>query len=371
MTGVPSPHFRPRLGEWKTRSTGASTTESRSWTGVSYVATNEIKPKVSTSPEKTIRVGLQIENIYNLSLKDRAFNVEGWYWLKWPESVQTIIKENNIPQERIIEFSNQVNSDSLSIELDQPEPEKLNDGTYWQIFRFSGSFYIEDLYLRAFPFDNLHLPISMQLGPDYLSCYPGNRYGCFSLAFDQDSSASALGQHASINGYTLIGTESREYLHQYASNFGYGSAGANSAVQTVVVYRTDFSASFWFYIFPLLILIGISIASPSLPAALGDVRLAIPTTILLTLIFLQMGYKAELPALNYVSYLDWVYIYAYIVAALLFLLFCWSTNAHTKACVNGQESQVLRRIQRVDGMVQAIAVGGLLLVLGSGLLFQP
>jgi hypothetical protein len=104
---------------------------------------------------------------------------------------------------------------------------------------------------------------------------------------------------------------------------------------------------------------------------LGDARLAIPTTILLTLIFLQIGYKAGLPSLEYVSYLDWIYIYAYIIAALLFLLFCWSTNAHTTACASGREAQVVHRIQRVDGLVQGVAVAGLLLVLGSGLFFQP
>jgi hypothetical protein len=107
-----------------------------------------------------------------------------------------------------------------------------------------------------------------------------------------------------------------------------------------------------------------------LPGSLDDVRLAIPTTILLTLIFLQIGYKADLPALAYVSYLDWLYIYAYIVSASLFVLFCWGTNAHAAACAQGHEESVLRRINRVDLIVQAVAVVGLVLMLVCGLWFQ-
>jgi hypothetical protein len=205
-------HFNPPMSGWQRSSPGPSASGSP-WIHERYEPVSEVKPKVSAPSDKTVQVGLQIENVYNLSLKDRTFNIEGWYWLKWPESVNAIIKEHNIAGDKMIDFINQVSSDSLLVETEQPNPEKLADGNYWQSYHFSGSFYIEDLQLRAFPFDDLHLPISMELGPDYLSCYPGNRYGCFSLIFDKTSNARALGRHVGINGYSLIGTESREFLH--------------------------------------------------------------------------------------------------------------------------------------------------------------
>ncbi len=37
-----------------------------------YKPTNEVKPKVISESKKTIYVGMQVENIYNLSLKDRV-----------------------------------------------------------------------------------------------------------------------------------------------------------------------------------------------------------------------------------------------------------------------------------------------------------
>ncbi|MBM5817309.1 MAG: hypothetical protein FJ083_12225 [Cyanobacteria bacterium K_Offshore_surface_m2_239] len=364
-------HFTPTLSDWKRTTSARSAVARQGWSQHPYVFRDEALAKPSASADKTVRLGMEITNIYGLSLRDRTFQAEGWYWLKWPELVQTVMKENEIAQDKIINLINQVDSDSMLIEIEQPNPERLKDESYWQKFHFSGTFYIEDLQLRAFPFDDLVLPIAMELGPDLLSCYPENELGCFSLIFDKDSNAQALGQYTSINGYSIIGSESREFLHQYSTNFGRSSKIATSAVQTNVVYRANFTTAFWIYIFPLLVLIGVSIASPSLPGSLGDVRLAIPTTILLTLIFLQMGYKAELPALEYVSYLDWIYIYAYAISALLFLLFCWGTNAHANACGEEQEAEVLRGINRVDLLVQWLAFGGLVLVMASGLLFEP
>ncbi len=362
-------HFNPSMKAWKASPFDPEATGGVPWIYKPHLDRNEVKPRVVTSPESTIQIGLQIENIYDLSLKNRSFKIEGWYWLKWPEKVNAIIKEYEIDQERIIDFTNRVDSNSLLIETEQPSPERLNNETYWQSFHFSGSFSIEALQLRAFPFDDLQLPIMVELGPDALSCYPGNEFGCFSLVFDKEANAHALGRYVDINGYSLIGTESREFLHQYSTNFGRGENEANSAVQTNVIYRANFAAAFWIYIFPWLILVGVSIASPSLPASLGDVRLAIPTTILLTLIFLQISYKADLPALDYVCYLDWLYIYAYAIAGVLFLLFCWGTNAHTNAEGKDNETRVLRQINRVDGLVQGLAFAGLVVALGSGVLF--
>ena len=371
LIGFLHQHFNTDLASRQSSASAYSEDAGIGWRHQPYASNNEVRPKVNSSSEKSVYAGLQVENVYSLSLKDRVFMAEGWYWLKWPEAVNTIIRENNIQQEKIIHFTNQVESSSLVVEVEQPNPERLANGDYWQYFHFSGKFYIDNLQLQGFPFDDLRLPFLLELGPDSLSCYPGNINGCISLAFDPGSERHVLGQYVDLNGYKIIGSESREFLHQYSTNFGHGLPAANSVVEVDILYRANFNAAFWSYVFPLLVLVGIAILSPSLPGALGDVRLAIPTTILLTLIFLQIGYKADLPPLDYVSYLDWLYIYAYAISAGLFLLFCWGSNAHVTACARGNEESVVRKINRVDLLVQGIAFAGLLLVLASGLLFQP
>jgi hypothetical protein len=371
LIGLLNQHFTRPITTWKTSSKLRFEESGHVKHHEPFVLGNEIKPTPKTSADKRIYTGLYIENIYSLSVKDRTFMVEGSYWLKWPEAINNIIKENAIPQEKLIEFVNQVESSSMVVQVDQPNPELLSNGSYWQVFHFSGRFYIDNLELQSFPFESLQLPVILELGPDYLSCRQGNRYGCISLALDNEKDHSILGRNVSLNGYSVIGSTSKEFLHQYPTNFGNGKPSSYSSVETRVLYHTIFAAAFWNYIFPLLVLIGIALISPSLSGALGDVRLAIPTTILLTLIFLQIGYKADLPTLAYVTYLDWLYIYAYVASAALFILFCWSTNAHATAAAWGNEEIVMRRINRVDVLVQSIAFAGLLLVIASGLMFEP
>jgi hypothetical protein len=49
---------------------------------------------------------------------------------------------------------------------------------------------------------------------------------------------------------------------------------------------------------------GIVRLAPSLEGQLGDTRLSIPSTGMLTLIFMQQTYKASLPPLDYLNFLD-------------------------------------------------------------------
>lgn len=86
---------------------------------------------------------------------------------------------------------------------------------------------------------------------------------------------------------------------------------------------------------------------------------------------MQIGYQTELPPLGYVSYLDWLYIYAYVISAALFMLFLWGTKAHARACASGHEEITVRKIDRVDTIFQTLAFLGLLAVIASGLAFQP
>ena len=51
-----------------------------------------------------------------------------------------------------------------------------------------------------------------------------------------------------------------------------------------------------------------------------DARAGIPVTVLLTLVFLQQTYRDELPDLPYLTFLDQVYVIAYVVTLLAFIL---------------------------------------------------
>jgi len=318
------------------------------------------KPKVVSDLQRTIDTGMHIKNIYQLNLRDKTFWADGWYWIKWRPEIQRTIAADKIPLDQIMEFTNQIETTNMVTDVDTSEPVKLDDGRLYQLFRFSGHFYLDDLNLARFPFYDMNLPITMETRPDALSCYEGGP-PCVSLLPDKDVSNTLIGQFASINGYDLVGSLVKQFLHQYNTTFGVGNPSAFPSIDFGIIFRTNFGSAFGQYILPLLVVIGIVIASPSLPSSLGDSRLAIPSTALLTLIFLQQSYRADLPALSYMTYLDFLYIYAYLLSVVFFLLFCWG-NVYYNNASEGAEALAAQNIDRIDLRFQIAALISLALL---------
>ena len=311
-------------------------------------------PFVQGDLQRTIDTGMHIENIYQFNLKDKTFWAEGWYWIKWRPEIQKIIESDKIPLNQILEFTNEIEATNMVIEPDTTDPLKLEDGRLYQLFRFSGHFYVNDLNLAGFPFYDMNLPITMETRADSLSCYRDKK-SCVSLLPEKNVSNTLIGKFADINGYNMVGNLVKVFLHQYKTNFGIGDASAFSSIDYGIIYKTNFLSAFWQYLLPLLVVVGVVIASPSLSGSLGDVRLAIPTTALLTLIFLQQSYRADMPPLSYPTFLDYLYIYAYIVSISFFLLFCWSFNYYHKTHESG-ELAAEQYINKYDRIFQLTAL---------------
>ena len=95
--------------------------------------------------------------------------------------------------------------------------------------------------------------------------------------------------------------------------------------------------------------------SPAVASSLGDVRLAIPSTPLLTLIFLQQAYHEDLPSLPYLTFLDQIFACSYMIAMGLFASFICGTNVYTKA-KDDEKAAAMERIDKVDFIFQCGSV---------------
>jgi hypothetical protein len=316
----------------------------------------------------SIRLGLQIENVYGLSLPERTFKAEGWYWLKWSESINRLLNKKSLAAEDLIRFKNLVDDDALSIGMSGTSPVRNSDNEYYKRFHFSGMFYIPDLSLAFFPVYRLELPIVFELRPIGLACHEKTAGDCVGLVLDAGSKGSMLGDYAEVNGFNLKGIRVSERAQRQSVNYGIDASIVSGVMAATVIYDTSFYDAFWQYIFPVFVLVVMGILSLSLPGSLGDIRVAIPSTLLLTLIFLQLGYRSELPALAYSTYLDWLYTYAYLVSIALFAMFCWGTSYYSKSVQQCREEQALREINRLDLIMQLTATAGLIAFSVFGLL---
>ncbi|MEB3332908.1 MAG: hypothetical protein VKI83_10505, partial [Synechococcaceae cyanobacterium] len=123
------------------------------------------------------------------------------------------------------------------------------------------------------------------------------------------------------------------------------------------------------WILPLMIVNSILLMAPAVEGSLGDVRLAIPSTALLTLIFLQQSYRSSLPRLPYTTYLDDLFSCSYIISMALFALFTWGTNAYSMATPEEKE-RTMSRINRTDRLFQISSCFALLSVAILGWIFK-
>ena len=81
--------------------------------------------------------------------------------------------------------------------------------------------------------------------------------------------------------------------------------------------------------------------------------------------FLQEGAHSELPALDYLTFLDKLYLFGYLVATAEFWLFVWGTNLISRA-PEAEHTQVMDRINRVDLVYQITTITGALCLLILG-----
>jgi hypothetical protein len=305
---------------------------------------------------RTVSVGVHVRNIYGLSLTDQTFKAEGWFWLRVPVEVQVLMDRRGIKPLEMVEFVNQVdNWDGLIEEVDSDAPPAA-DGSVLLTFRFAAAFYVNEIDQRRSPFEQIRLPLILEASPEVFAdpAKPVRLH-------PETARGKLLGDYSSLYGYELRGASIRAEEHRYPTSFGTASDNTYSRVEVLVTYAPATGAMVMQWILPFLLVLCLVLLAPSLEGSLGDARLAIPPTSLLTLVFLQQTYKAEMPPTAYLTFLDVLYAYGYALSVGLFVLFLWGSN-QLEAADDGQRERLMRRINRVDLRCQIGGVLGLALV---------
>jgi hypothetical protein len=258
-----------------------------------------------------------------------------------------------------VNFVNQIQDWDFTLEPTEQQPARLKDGQFYQNFKFSGHFYANELSFRLFPFQTIHLPLVFELAD--IKPAPDTP----SLRLVPDETASNVGAYIDVMGYKTMAFRIMSKTHEYATDFGRREGDRTvqtSQVAFVVSYQQSVNAALLTLFLPLSVVMALVLLSPMLSAGLWDIRLGIPPMGLLTLIFLQQGYKEKLPALPYITYMDSIYNTCYFVNLILFGLFLWGSNRLHQASEQ-EKSAVIGEIDRIDrrfqlGLITAMVVLG-------------
>ena len=102
--------------------------------------------------------------------------------------------------------------------------------------------------------------------------------------------------------------------------------------------------------------------APSVSGRLSEMRIAVPSAALLTLVVMQQSYEATIPPLSYLTFLDLIYLWCYAVTVGLFILFIWSSNQ--LATVNSEAPDAAERTAaitaRIDRNDRRFQIGSLI-----------
>ena len=315
---------------------------------------------ISKMPPQIIKVGLEITNIYNLSIPNQTFMANGYFWLSWPETVQRWLKEEDIEIDQLIDFINNIVSYDFKLDPITNKPRTLANGQYSQEYSFSGHFFSEKLDFIDFPFQTLAFPIRIEISPDEFALN-GNKP--IALVADPQQ-PNLLGSLIDIPGLVLKGGKLEPYLHRYYNHTSGKreiSDNVYSQVMGLAAFNTHPLASIGQWLIPIMIVMLTVFLAPNISGKLSELRIAIPSAALLTLVVMQQGFEETIPQLSYLTFLDLTYLWCYAITIALFVLFVWSANQWASIEVDdsdaGSKMQAMNaRINRMDRRFQIFSV---------------
>jgi len=332
-----------------------------------YASSPDLEDIAIGSDVDTMRVGLFVTNNYSIDMAVPMYASDGLLWTSWSPALQAKFEAAGMEPTRLLVFVNSVEGWDGRLTPVGEAPMRLANGDYYQLISYSTKLSIEHLGLHHYPFQQMHLPIELEVNDE------SDQFRFEKLRLIPDRDDSAVGHAIDVNGFITRGWSMGEFRHVYDSDFGLREGSKTrpasvsySQILFDVLYARSVKASVWSLFQPLLVVMAIVILSPSLSSRLWDVRIALPATAVLTLVFLQGSYRNLLPQLPYLTFIDRIYSLAYAICLACFALYVWAANRINHAIPHGtaeQRAAIEAEINRVDRRFQLLCL--LTLSLGS------
>ena len=274
-------------------------------------------PQNEKSPA-VIELGLYIDNLYNLDLKSMSFKARGWLWYNWTK-LPMIDGEIDSGQMGLFDL-NFIDETSVNqvISSKQNVPYTSNSGvdTFENDTSFDATLSASSLNLRKFPFDKQILQI-LVTDPVHTSQQLIYKVKQFRLPPSRFN----------MPAYKLNGINFAEEFRIYTSNFTDDSnvllSNDSAEVQSQASFNISISrntlTSLLEYVAPVVLVTFMTLSLVRLGKDYWEVKLQTASAAILSLIFLQNSFKQGLPTLSYLTCMDIIFLFAYLVCILTFV----------------------------------------------------
>ena len=253
----------------------------------------------SAAKPAVVRVGALLNDIQQLELQTHSYSVDMYFWFKW--------RDPKLNPPRSYEFLNAYELWGHITTYETAEPERLPDGSYYQVLRVQGKFNAK-LPLQEYPFDTQHLLVEIE----------DSDYDSTGLVYKPDRRPIALSDSITIPGWDIDEPTLRVVENQYNTDFGDPSA-VNPIYSRVVIDLpvTRPKGTYALKLLLPMLLVALTAAlALSVHPQFVEGRIGIAITALLTLVALQLTSNQSLPEVNYLLLLDKLYILSYAFVVL-------------------------------------------------------
>jgi hypothetical protein len=249
------------------------------------------------SSKDTVKAGLYIENIYDLSFSDQSFKADYWIWFNYKND--SIDLPNNI---EIIKNKN------ITTELQYKG--KYKD-TIWGEKKLKVEL-VKKWDIRNFPFDKQRLFIETEVIDGDTS------EECIVL----DSLKSGIDSSIKISDWKITGFKFFKKINKYSTNFGDPSEMRNvfySIVAEVDIERNVMGLFFKLFIGVFIAAI-IALSSLCIPAAYTDPRYGLPVGALFAAVGNKYIVDNIIPQTSYITLVDKIHFLTFSLIMLIIIV---------------------------------------------------
>lgn len=293
-----------------------------------------------------VKVGIYLNDVQAIDLKLHNYLVDFYIWYRW--------KNEELDPATTMEFVNHSESWSTMLTPTYEKPEKLDDGTFYQVIHVQGKMG-KKMDLHDYPFDKQIIRIVVE---DKASDVSAMRYVVDKVSVNSDLKLPGF-------LYSPPSLVTADYTHQ--TTFGDPrsiSASTYSRITLDLPIERPPVNAFMKNILPILLAVICCSLAFLLHPTLVDSRFQIAVVSLLSIVALQMTSSQDLPTIEYMTLLDNLYVIGYFYCIYVVAALTFSTKL---AHIHDDETSDPKGIRRAVRFDRVIGVVGLLIYLGATL----
>ena len=271
-----------------------------------------------------VKIGMYINDIQSIDLASYSFVADVYVWLRDSDPA--------LKPGETFEWMNMFAPDDHVQTTIYEVPERMPDGSDYQVFRHQGPFAAK-FSIKTFPFDAHTLTVEIE----------DREFDASRLVYvaDEVSINPEIQLPGFIIGKPTLKIENRPYPTAFGDVANPTPAPYSRAVVTIPISRPVWSGIVKSML-PLFIVILVAAAALLLGPEHVEARVGLSITALLTLVALQFSAMTGLPEVGYLLMLDQVYIASYGFVLLVVGMLVLTTNQKDKEQAAGSAHVITR-----------------------------